>query len=124
MSRSDKVLLTRIFTGIALILLVIALILEIVSFFTPVSGALSSIDAFGSFLAQKLVIAISAVIIFFLMAATYSMVFTHLNSLKSKPRDYSLIIAIICIIFSLIFLPELVLVAGVLIFLTWLVLVL
>jgi hypothetical protein len=124
MSRKDRVIVARLFSGLALLLLLIALLLDIISFFTPVKGALSSLDAFGSFVLGKLAIFVIAVIVLVFLFITYSSIFNRLKRVNSNARDMSLIIGIILLILGITILGIFVTGAGVLLLLAWLILIL
>ncbi|MCL5439994.1 MAG: hypothetical protein M1595_03710 [Candidatus Thermoplasmatota archaeon] len=124
MSRKDRVIVARLLSGLALLLLLIALIYDIISFFTPVKDALSSFDAFGSFLLGKLAIFVIIVITLVFLFITYASIFNRLKRVNSSARDLSLIIGIVLLILGILVLGIFVTGAGVLLLLTWLVLIL
>ena len=124
MSRGDKVFISRVFVAIALILFVIALLLEIIELFSPGSGAFSSLHAFGSFVVSELITVLAIILTFILLAGTYTMIFSRLKGIKSSARDYALGFGIISIILALIFLGTFVLGAGVALIIAWIILLL
>jgi|GEM_PF-6594016 hypothetical protein len=124
MSRGDKVLISRVFVAIALVLFVIALILEIIELFSPGSGAFSSLHAFGTFVVGELITILAIILTFLLLAGTYTMIYSRLKGIKSAARDYALGFGIISIILALIFLGTFVLGAGVALIIAWIILLL
>ena len=124
MSRKDRVIAARLFSGLALLLLLIALIYDVISFFTPVKNALGSLDAFGSFLLGKLAIFVIIVITLVFLFITYASIFNRLKRVNSSARDLSLIIGIVLLILGILVLGIFVTGAGVLLLLAWLVLIL
>ncbi|MCL5804184.1 MAG: hypothetical protein M1306_02645 [Candidatus Thermoplasmatota archaeon] len=124
MSRKDRVIVARLFSGLTVLFLLIALVLDIISFFTPVKGALSSLDAFGSFVLGKLAIFVVAVILLVFLFITYSSIFNRLKRVNSNARDLSLIIGIILLVLGIAILGIFVTGAGILLLLAWLVLIL
>lgn len=124
MSRKDRVIVARLFSGLTVLFLLIALVLDIISFFTPVKGALSSLDAFGSFVLGKLALFVVAVILLVFLFITYSSIFNRLKRVNSNARDLSLIIGIILLVLGIAILGIFVTGAGILLLLAWLVLIL
>ena len=124
MSRGDKVLITRVFVAIALILFIIALILEIIELFSPGSGAFSSLRGFGSFVVDELITILAIILTFILLSGTYTMIYSRLKGIKSAARDYALVFGIISIILGLVFLGHFVLGAGIALIIAWIILLL
>ena len=91
MSRKDRVIVARLLSGLALLLLLIALIYDIISFFTPVKDALSSFDAFGSFLLGKLAIFVIIVITLVFLFITRD--FTSILFLYNAQYDFQPVLA-------------------------------
>ncbi len=123
MAKSEKLLISRIFVALAMLLLLVALIIEILALFSIGGAPFSSVGAFGLFVINETIKFIAVLFVLALLLVTYGMVFVRLRRLSIKPRDLTLILAIVEIILWLIFLPQWVLFAGILMLIAWIVLI-
>ena len=123
MARSTKTFFAQIFVALAMLFLAVALILWFISLFYSGSNPLGSLSAFAHFAISEIEKVISLILVFVLLAATYSMVWLRIGAVKRRPRDSTNILAIVSIVLGYIFLQEFVLLAGILLLIAWIVMI-
>lgn len=124
MASSTKTFVAQIFLALALLFFIVGLLYWFIALFYTGSNPLGSFRAFAHFAIGELLKVVALVVVFLLIALTYGSVWVRIGRTKARPRDAAIVLAVISIVLGFFFLGEFVLLAGILLFIVWVVLIL
>ncbi len=117
--RSIRTVATRFVVAISILSLLIAFILSIS---TLITGTHFSLTGTGSLHFPGLGAMVSAFLLIILMFANYTMVYKQVGWIKFGARQAAILLAIAEVILGFVFLGELVVIAGIMLFVAWIIL--
>lgn len=119
MAKKGNVSVARAFVLLAIIIQVIAVILELLGL-VSIHVYLGSLNGVLSGVLQGVYEFVVIVISVIFLLINYSAIYVRLHRKSTKARDYALLFGIIEVVVGIILLPELMTIAGVLLILGWL----
>lgn len=121
MAKSANATIARALVLLSIIVLIVAVILELLSFGNVHLG-FGSAGGFLSGVLHGLAIVAGIILLLIFLAVNYYVIYERIGRKNSRARDMSLVFGIIEIIFALLFLPRISIASGILLLIAWLVL--